>query len=143
MTERQIAIQEGDCMSQIQLDQVGVMTSPLAGSIGAEISGVDLASTLSDAKVARVRQALLRYKVIFIRDQQLDYAAQVAFAQRLGELTPGHPIFAAPAKQQYMRALDSKQGARANHWHADLTFTERPPAIAVLHGVVKIGRAHV
>jgi alpha-ketoglutarate-dependent taurine dioxygenase len=52
----------------------------LAGNIGAELRGVDAAAELSDETVARVRAALLRHKVVFLRDQRLDYDRQVACA---------------------------------------------------------------
>ena len=32
--------------------------------------------------------------------------------------------------------MDSKQGTKANHWHTDLTFIERPPAFCLLHAKV-------
>ncbi len=54
---------------------------PLTGTIGAEIAGVDLAGSLSDDAVQEIRQTLLQHKVVFFRDQKLDAAAQVAFAQ--------------------------------------------------------------
>ncbi len=62
----------------------------LAGNIGAEITGIDTGDALSDEAVAQVRHALLDHKVVFLRDQSLDYARQVAFAERLGPLTRGH-----------------------------------------------------
>jgi alpha-ketoglutarate-dependent sulfate ester dioxygenase len=109
---------------------------PLAGTIGAELRGIDIASDLGDEVVAFVRRELLRHKVVFLRDQELDYDTQVAFASRFGELATGHPIFKAPTARPALRALDSQEGARANHWHTDLTFLERPPAFAFLHGKV-------
>jgi len=108
----------------------------LAGSIGAEIGGVDIASEVSDETVEAVRRALLEHKVVFLREQRLDYESQVVFARRFGELTTGHPIFKAPDTRPALRALDSQEGARANHWHTDLTFLERPPAFAFLYGKV-------
>ncbi len=71
----------------------------LAGNIGAEISGVDTGEVLSDEAVAQIRQALLDHKVVFLRDQDLDYARQVTFAERLGPLTLGHPTLASPPDQ--------------------------------------------
>ena len=56
--------------------------SRLAGNIGAEITGVDTGSSPGDDAVAQVRQALLDHKVVFLRDQDLDYSRQVAFAAR-------------------------------------------------------------
>ncbi|QNP68432.1 TauD/TfdA family dioxygenase [Streptomyces roseirectus] len=57
---------------------------PVAGHIGAEIHGVDLAGELDDATVAGIRDALLRWKVVFFREQRLDHASHVAFARRFG-----------------------------------------------------------
>jgi alpha-ketoglutarate-dependent sulfate ester dioxygenase len=108
----------------------------LAGNIGAEITGVDASGPVNDEVAAAVRQALLDHKVVFLRNQDLDYQSQVAFAGRFGELTIGHPIFTAPTDQPALRELDSRHGTRANHWHTDLTFLEQPPAFAFLHAKV-------
>ena len=45
---------------------------PIAGTIGAEIHGVDVSKMLDDATVADIRQALLDHCVNFFRDQQID-----------------------------------------------------------------------
>jgi len=58
---------------------------PVAGHIGAEITGVDLAEELADEVVARVRAAVLRWKVVFFRGQRLDHSSHIAFARRFGE----------------------------------------------------------
>jgi alpha-ketoglutarate-dependent sulfate ester dioxygenase len=108
----------------------------LAGNIGAEISGVDTADTLSDDAVTQIRQALLDHKVVFLRQQSLDYASQVAFAERLGPLTLGHPTLASPPDQPLLEEIDSHKGGRANHWHTDVTFVDRPPAFTLLRAVV-------
>jgi taurine dioxygenase len=63
----------------------GIEVAPVAGHIGAEITGVDLAGDLDDAQVAALRAAVLRWKVVFFRGQRLDHAAHVAFARRFGE----------------------------------------------------------
>ncbi len=108
----------------------------LAGHIGAEITGADAGTDLGDDTIARVRQALLDHKVVFLRDQGLDYARQVAFAERLGPLTLGHPTLASPPGQPFLEEIDSRKGTRANHWHTDVTFVDRPPAFTLLHAVV-------
>jgi len=110
--------------------------TPLTGDVGAVISDVDASVPLPDDTVAQLRRALLRHKVVFLRDQDLDYTSQVAFAQRFGELTTGHPIYRAPQSRPAVREIDSRQGTRANHWHTDLTFVECPPAIAFLHNKI-------
>jgi alpha-ketoglutarate-dependent sulfate ester dioxygenase len=108
----------------------------LAGNIGAQISGADTGDPLSDDAVAQIRQALLDHKVVFLRDQNLDYASQVAFAERLGPLTLGHPTLVSPPDQPLLEEIDSHKGGRANHWHTDVTFVDRPPAFTLLHAVV-------
>ena len=110
--------------------------TPLTGNVGAEISGVDTSAPLPEEATARIRQALHDHKVVFLRRQSLDYTRQVAFAQTLGTLTLGHPIYDAPEGRPHMREMDSRQGTRANHWHTDLTFIERPPAYALLHAKI-------
>jgi alpha-ketoglutarate-dependent sulfate ester dioxygenase len=114
--------------------QVGVRR--LAGNIGAEITGVDTGTDLGDGTVAQIREALLAHKVVFFRGQSLDYARQVAFAERLGPLTLGHPTLVSPPGQPLLEELDSRKGGRANYWHTDVTFVDRPPAFTVLHAVV-------
>jgi alpha-ketoglutarate-dependent sulfate ester dioxygenase len=108
----------------------------LAGNIGAEITGADAGADLGDDSVAQIRQALLDHKVVFLRGQSLDYARQVAFAERLGPLTLGHPTVASPPDQPFLEEIDSRKGIRANHWHTDVTFVDRPPAFTLLHAVV-------
>jgi alpha-ketoglutarate-dependent sulfate ester dioxygenase len=116
--------------------QTRISVTRLAGNIGAQISGIDTGAALSDSGVAQLRQALLDHKVVFLRDQSLDYPRQVAFAERLGPLTLGHPTLASPPDQPYLEEIDSRRGVRANHWHTDVTFVDRPPAFTLLHAVV-------
>ncbi|NEA46786.1 TauD/TfdA family dioxygenase [Streptomyces sp. SID10815] len=61
-----------------------VEVSPVAGHIGAEITGVDLTGDLDDTVVAAIRAAVLRWKVVFFRGQRLDHEGHVAFARRFG-----------------------------------------------------------
>jgi taurine dioxygenase len=68
-----------------------LQVSPLTGTIGAELSGVDVSGDLDAETVAAIRRALLENKVVFFRDQTLDYDGQVAFARRFGSLTLGTP----------------------------------------------------
>ena len=123
-------------MSDTIATQTKIGVRRLAGNIGAEITGADAGTDLSDDTVAQIRQALLDHKVVFLRGQSLDYARQVAFAERLGPLTLGHPTLASPPDQPFLEEIDSRKGGRANHWHTDVTFVDRPPAFTLLHAVV-------
>jgi alpha-ketoglutarate-dependent sulfate ester dioxygenase len=109
---------------------------PLAGRIGAELAGVDIGTDLRHETVVEIRDALLTHRVVFLRDQRLDYAGLVTFAQRFGPLTLGHPTLGSPAGQPHLEEVDSKKGGPANQWHTDVTFVDRPPAFTFLYGVV-------
>ena len=109
---------------------------PLAGRIGAEISGVDLAAGPSDSAISAIRGALLVHKVVFFRDQpNLTPAGHLAFAARLGPLTIAHPTVGSIEGEPSVFELDSESGGRANNWHTDVTFVDRPATISILRGV--------
>lgn len=108
----------------------------LGGGPGVELKGVDLGAGVDDGLVLELRAAVDRYRVAFLRDQTLNYNGHVALAARFGELAPGHPIFAAPPCRPALRVFDSRDGVRANHWHTDLTYIARPPALSFLRAVV-------
>jgi alpha-ketoglutarate-dependent sulfate ester dioxygenase len=114
--------------------RIGV--TQLAGHIGAEITGADTGTELADDVIAQIRQALLDHKVVFLRGQNLDYRRQVAFAERLGPLTLGHPTLASPPGQPYLEEIDSLKGGKVNYWHTDVTFVDQPPAFTLLHAIV-------
>jgi alpha-ketoglutarate-dependent sulfate ester dioxygenase len=114
----------------------GLEVSPVTGTIGAEVRGVDLASELSDETVAEIRAALLANRVVFFRDQALDYESQVAFGRRLGTVTLGHPTIKSPEDKPLMEEVDSAKGAPAADWHTDVTFLDQPVTFTCLRGVV-------
>ena len=59
----------------------------LTPAIGAEISGVNLGDASRDADLfAEIKAALLKHRVIFLRDQAISKAEHVAFARRFGDL---------------------------------------------------------
>jgi taurine dioxygenase len=109
--------------------------TPVSVPLGAVVRGVDLAGDLDDSTVAGLRKALLDRKVLFFHDQSLDPTTLVTLARHFGEPTPAHPVEPAVEGHPEVLALDSDEGARADVWHSDLTFQERPPLGALLHGV--------
>ena len=65
--------------------------TPIAGALGAEISGVDLSGEISNAAFDEIHQAFLDHHVIFFRGQSgLTPEAQKRFARRFGTLNT-HP----------------------------------------------------
>ncbi len=114
--------------------QASIEIHPLAGALGAEIAGVDLARTLDDATVAAIRRAWLDHLVIFFRGQDLPPAGFLAFARRLG--TPmdypflkGLPDF--PAITPVVK-LEHETVNFGGLWHSDTAYLEQPPMATML-----------
>jgi taurine dioxygenase len=109
---------------------------PLTPTIGAEIHGVDLAGRLDDATLAALRQALLQWKVVFFRDQDLTTEQHLAFAGRFGKLEV-HPF--APHKPGYPEVLaithDRERPGKENTWHSDVTWRIEPSLGSVLRAL--------
>ena len=66
--------------------QSTIRVEPIAGALGAEISGVDLSRDLSEAAIGDIRAALLEHQVVFFRDQQLTPEQHLDFGRRFGKL---------------------------------------------------------
>ena len=107
---------------------------PVAGALGAEISGVDLAKDLSDETVAAVRRAWLEHLVVFFRDQSLSPAQFLAVARRFGE----------PIEYPFVKGLEGLpeiipvlklEHERINFggiWHSDTAYLAVPPMASML-----------
>ena len=125
-------------MNQLVRDiQAGSITlHPLTPSIGAEVGNIDLTQQLSDQTLADLRQALLDWKVLFFRDQDITTEQHLAFARRFGELEV-HPF--APSKPGYPEVLaithNEKSRGRENMWHSDVTWRETPSLGSILRAL--------
>ncbi len=113
-----------------------VEVAPLTIRTGAVVLGVNLSEDLSDHVIAGIRAAVLRHRVIFFRRQRLSGEQHLSFASRFGEITAGHPTLSHEPGQPQVLELDSLAGGRADGWHTDNTFTDRPPTFSILRSVI-------
>lgn len=123
----------------------------VAGRIGAEVHGIDLARPLADGEVAAVRKALIANKVLFFRDQVIGHDEHIAFARRFGtvlrrvrpqsstELDAYPEIWTiSPEVDREQYGFDHEEQFRLRMvsgnagWHTDLSNTLAPPAASVL-----------
>ena len=115
---------------------------PLTPTIGAEIGNIDLARVLPAQTLSALRAALLQWKVIFFRDQDLTTEQHLAFARQFGDLEV-HPFSA--SKPGYPEVLDithdQKSRGRENMWHTDVTWRIEPSLGSILrsHEVPSVG----
>ena len=114
-----------------------VVIRPVAGAIGAEISGIDIGEPLSPQDVARINEALLAHCVVFFRGQDLSLDQHKAFTRNFGTLY-AHPMFVSedgdPHAIHIVRAPGDKMVV-GDDWHSDTTFAAAPPMGSVLYGV--------
>ena len=111
-----------------------ISVSKVGGVIGAVVEGVRANGNADAAALAELRAALLRHKVVFLRDQHgLTDDDQRAFGRLLGPLTKPHPTVAGDGVA--ILPIDSEQ-QKANSWHTDVTFVDRVPSISVLRALV-------
>jgi alpha-ketoglutarate-dependent sulfate ester dioxygenase len=114
----------------------GLEVSPIAGRIGAEIAGTRLSGELDSSRVNAIREALLKYKVIFFRGQDhLNDATQEAFGRLLGEIVP-HPTVPSVKGTEVVLDIDGEHSNRATAWHTDVTFVDAYPQASILRALV-------
>src|SRR2546429_8491534 len=118
---------------------------PLTLHIGAEIRGVDLKQPLTPQQVNEVRDAFLKWKVVFFRGPHLDHAQHVAMARQFGEPTIGHAVFGHVEGHPEIYSVAKNRTANENReammvtpwsgWHTDITAAVNPPCASILRGV--------
>jgi taurine dioxygenase len=109
--------------------------TPYTPNIGATLAELDLAAPI-DAETAReLRLALAHYDVLFLRDQRLTPAQQVAVAGIFGSPSREKTYFPASAEHELVELVETRaDGPRYNtdQWHVDTSYQVDPPAGAVL-----------
>lgn len=128
-----------------KLDFSHFETRPLTLHIGAELQGLDLSAPLSPGALDELQQALVGWKIIFLRGQFLDHAAHVALARQLGRPTIGHTVFGhdetfpeiySVGKHRTANSIRPNKVLRAwTDWHTDITAAVNPPSVSILRGV--------
>ncbi|MCW1383552.1 TauD/TfdA family dioxygenase [Novosphingobium sp. KCTC 2891] len=123
----------------------GLDIRPLQPTIGAEVSGIDISKPITDAQREAIRAAVLKYKVIFFRDQPLTNEQHAAFAGQFGplythpttkhqsNLTPVHSIAAVDDREygeRFKAVLDS-----GDAYHTDTSWRLVPTWGAVLRDI--------
>ena len=114
-----------------------IEVSPLAGALGAEITGVDIAKPLDADALAEIRRAFLEHLVIFFRRQQLSPHELVAFAQRFGQAME-YPQLKGLPECPLVTPVVKLEHERVNFggiWHSDTTYLATPPMASMLYAL--------
>jgi|TARA_B110000908_G_scaffold39813_1_gene48262 taurine dioxygenase len=105
----------------------------LSGSLGAEISGIDLTQPLNNSIYADIRRLLVEHEVIFFRDQDISLSQHKALAESFGPLQT-HPAYGTIEGFPEITILEStpEKPTMIECWHSDMTFKKHPPMGTIL-----------
>ena len=107
----------------------------IAGSVGAEVRGVDLSQDVSDEVLAEIRAALLDNLVIASATRTITPAQQLAFARRWGEIHL-HPFMEGMPDYPEILAIIKRPTDKKNFggsWHTDQMFSPTPAMGTMLY----------
>jgi taurine dioxygenase len=105
----------------------------IAGALGAEITGIDLAGA-SEREIAEVRKAWLEHLVVFFREQKLSSEQYMAFARRIGRPIE-YPFVKGIAGFPEIIEVKKLEHEKVNFggvWHSDTAYLEVPPMASML-----------
>jgi taurine dioxygenase len=105
----------------------------IAGALGAEITGVDLAEA-ADREIAEIRKIWLDNLVVFFREQKLSSEQYMAFARRIGRPIE-YPFVKGIAGFPEIIEVKKLEHEKVNFggvWHSDTAYLEVPPMASML-----------
>jgi taurine dioxygenase len=108
---------------------------PVAGALGATVTGVNLAEVPAAAQLDDLRRALADHLVVFLPEQDLG----LDDLERVTDLLGGRDVtpFVDPLEDRpyVIRVIKEPTDVLnfANAWHSDLSYLPAPPAYTLLH----------
>jgi len=112
-----------------------IRATPVAGALGAEISGVDLSKDLDNESFGAIHQALLDHCVIFFKDQDISPEQQLGFAKRFGGIHHHPYMQGMPDHPDIFEILKTETDPHnfGGVWHVDQMFTSKPNMGTILY----------
>ena len=110
---------------------------PVSGSLGAEITGVDISLPLDAEVVSEIRNALLRNLIIFFQNQVLTPQQQLNFAEQFGipmEYPQLKGLPECPLVTEVIK-LEHETFNFGGVWHSDTTYLQQPPMASMLYAI--------
>ncbi len=112
-----------------------VTVAPIAGSLGAKVSGVDLSDGLDGDLLADIHRALLNHLVLVFPGQELSAEQLIALGKTFGSLHVNPFVAGLPDHPEIMqiRSEENETARFAGRWHSDITWEARPSMGSLLH----------
>ena len=116
--------------------------TPLAGALGADVAGLDLAQPLDAATLSKVKDLWGRHLVLRFRGQKLTLEQLIAFSRKFGDLGR-HDNYIADLRHEELPELlrvkaTNVKGEKivfGQQWHSDLSYTTRPSLGSCLYSL--------
>jgi taurine dioxygenase len=111
----------------IQIDEV-------APALGAEITAGNIGRTLNIDTIKEIRRALMQYRVIFFRNQNITPEQHLSFAQNFG-VPVDYPMVNGLKDYPNIVPVYKRENEKDNFggiWHSDTTYLPQPPMGAIL-----------
>ena len=109
----------------------------VAGAIGAEITGINLAKKLSNHDASAIHAAFLQHRVLMFRDQELSPTQLAGFGRLFGELER-YPYIEGLAEAPDVIEILKTEADSVNFggsWHSDMSYMLEPPKATALYAV--------
>tara|TARA_Y100001960_G_C14626415_1_gene803414 strand:+ start:162 stop:692 length:531 start_codon:yes stop_codon:yes gene_type:complete len=109
-------------------------SSILSPSIGLEIFDLRLDHPLKKGVLGELKDALLQYHLLVIRDQNLTPEQQIEFAQQMGEPNI-YPFVQGIKSYPFITPVIKEAHETQNFggiWHTDTAYLKRPPSATIL-----------
>ena len=116
-------------------------TRPLSPALGIEVQGLDLREAIDGATADALRAHLRHHHLLLLRDQRIEEADQVRFAELFGPISHrGAWMRARDAAHVSNVRPDGVLGNGEMQFHADHTFFKRPLKALALYAIEVPGR---
>ena len=115
-------------------ERAGLTVRRVGANLGAEVTGVDLRTPVSDETRDAIEDALVESELLIFRNQDISSQNLMDFGHRFGELSV-HPF--APNDENVsvlikFRNDETNPPFRTDVWHSDETFRAEPPKATLL-----------
>ena len=112
-----------------------IEVQPMAGALGAEISGAEL-TNLTNQAFREIHKALLEHQVLYFEDVSLDDDQLEAFTLQFGPFGDTPFVACMPNNPNIIEVRKDADETGINfggRWHSDFSFQEIPPSLTLLN----------
>lgn len=114
---------------------MSVKVARLAGALGAELHGLNLAKPLAAAELDGLRRALIDHLVVTVPNQAISLDDLERLTDQLGGRAVTPFVKPLPDRPYVIRVLKEREDKLnfANAWHSDLSYLPEPPSFTLLY----------